>query len=465
MKIKYIPIFSMIFFALSNFLSAQAFVVPTGCMPSWIDDINNENNAAAQSGQPAPYAASIPVLGSASFLYTSADGIDSVSTSCLNQWESTRAPVLIGHSLGGVIARRMAQRANTYKYGLLKGYIKGYIATSSPMMGDALANPTWRSSAISNLAVYLKVLATVHLSQAWNLVGIMATIGTSGSLKDTDVAYSARDSLVAQMPEAGQGLFAALGKVDENRSLYKDVDPSSLATDVVVPTLEALMPQDATDIERDWWSDATTYLSAAFASSGNIADLNPSGSFMVDTLNSYQGLLGEASYKRAFLVSKNGDMYKSEVWYTASTLYYYDLASAATFYAIAALAPASAAATLPIAITETACAACVIGLPNVWSTAVSGSASDYTIHDGFVQNNVKFNSSITLKMVPPDFKTGSSIHSMYDISYDLSSFSHIDSGYTKARAATFTGIDGVKRSEAIKDYETKLSAAYLNMIR
>jgi hypothetical protein len=171
--------------------------------------------------------------------------------------------------------------------------------------------------------------------------------------------------------------------------------------------------------------------------------------------NSPTEMAKESNYTRAFLVSTNGDLYDTPVWSIMGPVINADNSISAAY--TAAYWRTLNVGNLVTAALYSASAASITALPNTWSYACSGNINDFSGHDGFVQNNVSFNGN-TLKMVPPDCNTST----RSDFIYYLPLVSHVDTGYTKKKAANYYGRDGVVRSDAIVQYEQKLVQAFWN---
>jgi hypothetical protein len=175
-------------------------------------------------------------------------------------------------------------------------------------------------------------------------------------------------------------------------------------------------------------------------------DLNPLSSFMADS-NSAGALADEAGYRRAFLISANGNIFETGTWGSAfkHVINFYNVSIAASL-AGAALSwwnPIGAAAALLRAATFAAGRALVLRFPNAWAYACSGSFNDLTGHDGFVQNNNVYKGKV-LRQQSPDFSPNTRL----DYSYYMTMVSHIDIADDYKTLCTKEGKSESKRSAA-----------------
>jgi pimeloyl-ACP methyl ester carboxylesterase len=415
-----------------------AFVVATGELESYLlNDINANGTQIpvtqiAKADRDWDY---FNVLGDENVVAGLLHRMQVLSTS-----DSGRGDVIIGHSQGGLIARRMAQRAAANNI-----TIKGYIATSAPLEGDMLANSAWRQVALAALSAHLVGIASLHGTAVQSMLNVIVLRDNGAGAQDPLAA-----SLRAQLPKGAQNFLAIADTVEKSRANYRDADMDTIGQKLTLPLMQAMFPD--IDNSRDFIETGLELLLPS--SFGTIGDMNPMGSFM-GMFNSPTEMAKESNYTRAFLVSTNGDLYDTPVWSIMGPVINADNSISAAY--TAAYWRTLNVGNLVTAALYSASAASITALPNTWSYACSGNINDFSGHDGFVQNNVSFNGN-TLKMVPPDCNTST----RSDFIYYLPLVSHVDTGYTKKKAANYYGRDGVVRSDAIVQYEQKLVQAFWN---
>jgi hypothetical protein len=334
----------------------------------------------------------------------------------------------------------MAQRATEYNI-----KIKGYIATSAPLEGDMLANSAWRQVALAALSAHLVGIASLHGTAVQSMLNAIILRDNGAGAQDP-----LAESLRAQLPKDAQNFLSAADNVEKSRANYRDADIDTIGQKLTVPLMLAMFPDK--DNSRNFIEGGLELLLPA--SFGTLSDMDPTRPFMA-MFNSPTEMAKESTYKRAFLVSTNGDFFDTPVWSIMGPVINADNSISAAY--TAAYWRTLNVGNLVTAALYSASAASITALPNTWSYACSGSFSDFSGHDGFVQNNVNFKGK-TLKMVPPDYSDTSG----RDRTYYLPLVSHIDTGYTKKKAANYYGRDGVVRSDAIVQYEQKLVQAFWN---
>lgn len=189
------------------------------------------------------------------------------------------------------------------------------------------------------------------------------------------------------------------------------------------------------------------YFSAVFSKGNNVKDLDPTGDFMVNVMNTNSAMQKEAndSIKRAFIVSTNGNIYESSAWSTVEPVLSYYQNQRNSYWArakqqwwlFAYWSLRAAASSVSVATIE--------GVPRVWSTCVSGSV-DYSTNDGFVPANDTFWGK-KLQMTAPNMRD-----SKYDLVCYCDSVSHLDYGESfsqlpKKAGRTYCRVKSIKQQQ------------------
>jgi pimeloyl-ACP methyl ester carboxylesterase len=369
--------------------------------------------------------------------YFDLNGIDHAAHAVLDALKAKGGTILAGHSLGGTIVRRAAQLAKE------EGVpVKGYITSSAPLTGNRLCDREWALTASAALACYLLAVDTTTYSTA--LISSFSNALRSGTVQAASAVDE--DATMGASPEA-KAFF-------ENLSVIRSLGKRLKSTDDEA-TLREMGARAACAIVAPGENASTkgalfTYLGKAvwdtLLQKGTMRDLNPLSSFMADS-NSAGALADEAGYRRAFLISANGNIFETGTWGSAfkHVINFYNVSIAASL-AGAALSwwnPIGAAAALLRAATFAAGRALVLRFPNAWAYACSGSFNDLTGHDGFVQNNNVYKGKV-LRQQSPDFSPNTRL----DYSYYMTMVSHIDIADDYKTLCTKEGKSESKRSAA-----------------
>ena len=331
--------------------------------------------------------------------YFSKDGIDKTAKKMVDKLPSNEAVILYGISLGGTVVRRMTQIAEENGK-----TVKGYIAQSSPLSGDRLTNTAWATTSLAMLGIYTTLLGgTLVLGAPLEEVLCKDLIG-----QDYD--------FYAQLDDKSKSIISSYENITKNKTIDRN-DEQSIIENVTLPLLDVIFGTD--EHRGDMWN----YFSSVFSNGDNVKDLDPTGNFMVNVMNSSSEMKKEATddIKRAFIVSTNGNIYESSAWNKVQPLLSYYQRQRDTYWAkakkqwwlFAYWSLRAAASSVSVATIE--------GVPRAWSTCVSGSV-DYSTNDGFVPANDKFWGK-ELKMTAPNMRKDS-----FDRSYTCDKVSHIDYG-------------------------------------
>lgn len=361
--------------------------------------------------------------------YFSKDGIDKTAEKMVEKLPSgeSESIILYGISLGGTVVRRMTQIADE------KGKnVKGYIAQSSPLSGDRLTNTAWATTSLVMLGAY----STVGLnSLIWGLPW-EDFLGQAFSRGEYD--------LYNELDEKTKSL---IDQYENYRNVNRN-DERAIIEDVTLPLLDAIF--GIGENGRGMFD----YFSAVFSKGNNVKDLDPLGSFMVDTMNSEESLEKEIANnkKRAFLESTNGNVYETSAWSTVQPILSYYQNQRDSYWAKAKSqwwlfvywSLRAAASSLSVATVE--------GLPAAWSTCVSGSTK-YSTNDGFVPAKDTFWGK-ELGMKAPNMRDLS-----LDVSYTCDKVSHLDYGEKFAELPNKHG-RSYSRAESVKQQQTYLKEAY-----
>jgi hypothetical protein len=338
--------------------------------------------------------------------YADSRGVDAVAGDQLAGAPKDQPVILMGHSLGGVIARRMAQLAAGAGV-----RVKGYLTSSSPLSGDRLADPGWEVTAAVALLPYVIDLGAQNALYLLNMVNTIK--GDDGAAADIPAPVGfpegAKRLLESFTPGAYRsgGLKSAAGRDLVEASLY--------------PFLNAMLGSG--EQGRLGSGDLTAVIGNIW-SQGTVHDLGPLSAFMSRT-NSSAEMAKEAGMRRCFLVGSNGDIFESKAWAfikpqldlrNSQQSYYLGMAAKQWWIAAYWLALAADAGVKVLYLE---------GINDAWGFLLTGLWGNLAGHDSVVQNNDWF-WGVTCKMVPPDIGTGC------DRIINLPSVSHIDldDGYT-----------------------------------
>ncbi len=225
--------------------------------------------------------------------YFSGDGIDATAAKFVDMLPSNAPYILYGISLGGTVSRRMTQIAEERGKNVV-----GYIAQSSPLRGDRLANTSWAASSAG-----LLIASTV--------IGLAAFLGGVGfnalcSLIDIILPRNEFDVMKGTSSET---VLRTLCEIGNDRNVDRS-NAESIVDNMALPLLEAVFGEEE-NIDR------TEYLKSVFLSSkNNVKDLDPKGNFMKNVLNAPSEIAKETkpNIKRAFITSHNGNLFETQVW-------------------------------------------------------------------------------------------------------------------------------------------------------
>lgn len=330
--------------------------------------------------------------------YFKNDGIDKTAKRMVGELPVNEDVILYGISLGGTVARRMTQIAAENGKS-----VKGYIAQSSPLSGDRLTNTAWATTSLGILAVYATAgLGTLALGLPWeDFFGVVLSRGEYDFCSELD--------------EKTKAVITRCDDIVNNKAIDRN-DKQSVIENVTLPLLDLIFGNDENR------SEMFDYFKSVFMSSkNNVKDLDPTGDFMVNVMNSSSEKAKEVkdTIKRAFIVSTNGNIYETSAWSAAEPILTFYQNQRDSYWArakkewwnFAYWALRSAASEVSVATVE--------GVPRAWSTCVSGSP-DYTTNDCFVPTKDNFWGK-ELKMTAPNMRGVTK-----DISIVCDKVSHLD---------------------------------------
>ncbi len=329
--------------------------------------------------------------------YFSKDGIDKTAKKLVNNLPSSEPVILYGISLGGTVARRMTQIAAENGKN-----VKGYIAQSSPLSGDRLTNQTWAKTSLAMLGGYA-LIGSCNLIFGLPLESIFKS-----DITNQDYDFYTR------LDDKSRELINKYEKMGNSKAFDRN-NEESVIKNVSLPLLDAVFGIDENK------GNMFDYFKAVFSDGNNVKDLDPTGDFMVNVMNTDSAIKKEATntIKRAFIESTNGNLYESSAWDTVKPILNYYQNQRDSYWAkakkqwwlFAYWSLRSAAASVSVATIE--------GVPRAWSICVSGSAN-YSTNDGFVPADDTFKGK-KLQMTAPNMRdTGK------DRKYTCDKVSHLD---------------------------------------
>lgn len=362
--------------------------------------------------------------------YFSKDGIDKTAAKMVDNLPSSKPVILYGISLGGTAARRMTQIAND------KGKnVKGYIAQSSPLSGDRLTNTAWATTSLALLGVY----SIVGLGSLFVGSPLEQIFYRDINSQEYDF-YSFLDDKTRDV----------INNCNNSRNIKK-IDRSneqSLIENATLPLLEVIFESEGKN------RGIGDYFGAVFSKGNNVKDLDPTGDFMVNVMNTSASIQKEAtdSIKRAFIISTNGNIYETSAWSTVEPILSYYQNQRDSYWArakqqwwlFAYWSLRAAASSISVATIE--------GIPRAWSTCVSGSVN-YSTNDGFVPADDTFWGK-KLQMTAPNMRSNT-----YDRTYRCDKVSHIDYGVGFYKLSDKNG-RSYSRKESVKQQKAALQEAY-----
>lgn len=355
--------------------------------------------------------------------YFSKDGIDKTAKKMVKELPDSKDVILYGISLGGTVARRMTQIAEENGKS-----VKGYIAQSSPLSGDRLTNTAWATTSLVMLGVYSTFgLGSLVLGLPWEEI-----LGK----EITNQSYD----FYPQLDDKSKTVISRCDDIVNNKTIDRN-DEQSVIENATLPLLDLIFGNDENS------RGMSDYFGAVFSKGNNVKDLDPTGDFMVNVMNSSSEQKKEEtdSIKRAFIVSTNGNIYESSAWSKVQPILSYYQKQRDSYWAkakkqwwiFAYWALRAAASEVSVATIE--------GLPRAWSTCVSGSVN-YSTNDGFVPAKDKFWGK-ELKMTAPNMRDNT-----YDLSITCDKVSHIDYGdgfenLAKLKGRTYSREESLKQQQ------------------
>ena len=361
--------------------------------------------------------------------YFSKDGIDKTAKKMVDQLPNEEV-ILYGISLGGTVARRMTQIAEENGK-----HVKGYIAQSSPLSGDRLTNTAWATTSLVMLGVYSTFgLGSLVLGLPWEEI-----LGKEITNQDYD--------FYTQLDDKSKTIIGSYENIIKNKSIDRN-NERSVIENATLPLLDLIFGNDENS------RGMSDYFGAVFSKGNNVKDLDPTGNFMVNVMNSSSEKEKEAtdSIKRAFIVSTNGNIYESSAWSKVQPILSYYQKQRDSYWAkakkqwwiFAYWALRAAASEVSVATIE--------GLPRAWSTCVSGSV-DYSTNDGFVPANDKFWGK-ELKMTAPNMR-----EDKLDRAYSCDKVSHLDYGEYFENLSKKSG-RSYSRKKSLEQQQASILKAY-----
>lgn len=364
--------------------------------------------------------------------YFSKDGIDKTAEKMVEKLPESEPVILYGISLGGTVSRRMTQIAKENGR-----TVKGYIAQSSPLSGDRLTNTSWATKSLVMLGGY----ALISLDTLFFGLPIE-------QIFQRDSSYEAYD-LWTQLDDKSKSIVTNFENTRNNKRIDRN-DSQSIIENATLPLLDLVLGNDENS------RNGLDYFTSVFTKDrNNVKDLDPVGSFMVNVMNNEQSMENEAvdEIKRAFIVSKNGNVYETSIWKTVGPVmkFYqnqrdsYWAKANNQWYLFAYWSLRAAASSISVATIEE--------FPRVWSFCVSGSR-DYSTNDGFVPANDTFKGK-KLQMIAPNMRDYK-----FDRSYECDKVSHID--YAQEHIDYLNNIQGrtYSRALSLEQQQKKLIEAY-----
>ena len=363
--------------------------------------------------------------------YFSRDGIDKTAEKMVDQLPDEPV-ILYGISLGGTVSRRMtqiaAERGKT---------VRGYIAQSSPLSGDRLTNTGWASASLAMLAGYSLV--------ALGSIAINIPFLFENGPDITDVVYDFDSSL----DENSKTLINNFEKIKKNKNVDRS-DKQSLIENVTLPLLQAVLGPE--EKERN---DMFNYFSSVFFNSNNnVKDLDPTGKFMNNVMNTKESMEKEEdnSIKRVFIVSKNGNVYDTFLWENVEPILNMYRKQRDTYLVNAKKQWVQFPYWMLKHITSTLVVNTIEDFPRAWSFCVSGS-NNFTTNDGFVPVDDTYEGK-KLKMTAPHLRDDK-----HDRTYECDKVSHLDYAvdyeFQLKKQGRF-----LPRKESIKQQQEQLIKAY-----
>jgi len=413
------------------------FLIVVSCACMYADDkLVMVNTGSASDYLPTGIDAVI-LSDKVDYDYFDPNGIDHAAHAVLDAFKAKGGTILAGHSLGGTIARRAAQLAKA------EGVpVRGYITSSAPLMGNRLCDREWALTASAALACYLLAVDTTTYGTA--LINAFTNALRS---KDGQVApVVSEDATMDASPEV-KAFFENLSIIRSLGKRMKSTDDEATLREMGAHAACAILaPGENASTKGALFAYLGKAIWDTLCQKGTMGDLNPLSSFMADS-NSAGALAAEAGYRRAFLISANGNIFETGLWGSAfkHVINFYN-ASIAASLAVAVLScwnPVNMAAALLRAATFTAGRALVLRFPNAWAYACSGSFDDLTGHDGFVQNNDEYKGKV-LRQQSPDFSPAT----RKDFSYYMTKVNHLDIADDYKTLCTKEGKSESKRSTA-----------------
>ena len=358
--------------------------------------------------------------------YFSKDGIDKTATKMVENLPDSEPVILYGISLGGTVARRMTQIANEEGKN-----VKGYIAQSSPLSGDRLTNTAWASTSLALMGGYA-LLGINNLFWGLPLENIFNREITNQE-----------DDFLSVLDEKSRFIVNQCENTRNNKEFNRS-NEQSIIENGTLPLLDLIFGSNENGREM------SDYFSAVFSKGNNVKDLDPTGDFMVNVMNTNSAMQKEAndSIKRAFIVSTNGNIFETSAWTTVEPVLSYYQNQRDSYWAkakqqwwlFAYWSLRAAASSVSVATIE--------GLPRAWSTCVSGSV-DYSTNDGFVPANDTFWGK-KLQMTAPNMRSNT-----YDRTYRCNKVSHIDYGVDFSKLQDEMG-RSYPRKESVKQQQNSL---------
>lgn len=362
--------------------------------------------------------------------YFSKDGIDKTATKMVENLPDSEPVILYGISLGGTVARRMTQIANEEGKN-----VKGYIAQSSPLSGDRLTNTAWASTSLALMGGYA-LLGINNLFWGLPLENIFNREITNQE-----------DDFLSVLDEKSRFIVNQCENTRNNKEFNRS-NEQSIIENGTLPLLDLIFGSNENGREM------SDYFSAVFSKGNNVKDLDPTGDFMVNVMNTNSAMQKEAndSIKRAFIVSTNGNIFETSAWTTVEPVLSYYQNQRDSYWAkakqqwwlFAYWSLRAAASSVSVATIE--------GLPRAWSTCVSGSV-DYSTNDGFVPANDTFWGK-KLQMTAPNMRD-----SKYDLVCYCDSVSHLDYGESFSQLPQKAGRTYC-RVKSIKQQQVALQKSY-----
>ena len=362
--------------------------------------------------------------------YFSTDGIDKTAKKMIEKLPDDESVILYGISLGGTVSRRMTQIASENGKN-----VKGYIAQSSPLSGDRLTNTAWASTSLAMLGVYTIFGASNFL---WGLP-------LEDIFKENSICQSF--DFYTQLDDKTRTIISNCENI-RNKQIDRN-DEQSIIENATLPLLDAVFGTDESG------RGMIDYFKAVFTKGNNVKDLDPTGDFMVNTMNSSSSMEKEATdtIKRAFIVSTNGNIYETATaWNVVEPVltYYqnqrdsYWAKAKSQWWLFAYWSLRAAASSISVATIQ--------GLPRAWSMCVSGSV-DYSTNDGFVPANDTFWGK-KLQMTAPNMRD-----TQHDRSYTCNKVSHLDYGEKFSELPNKNGRT-YSRKESLEQQQQSLRSAY-----